>query len=156
MLSKDEIVQRLVFHEGCVLKPYRCTEGYLTIGVGRNLETNPLTEAERKVCGDYEHGITKNAAFYLLRNDINRVVTECAKDFSFWANLDNERQYALLDMSFQLGCSGVKKFKKMLSAMGVGNWKEASAQCLDSRYAQQTPNRAKRIARTIEKGKFEI
>ena len=156
MLSKDEIVQRLVFHEGCVLKPYRCTEGYLTIGVGRNLETNPLTKEEKKVCGDYMHGITKNAAFYLLRNDIDRVIAECAKAFPFWANLDNERQYALLDMSFQLGYSGVKKFKKMLAAMGVGDFKEAAEQCLDSRYAQQTPNRAKRIAKTIEIGRFEI
>ena len=156
MLSKDEIVQRLVFHEGCRLQPYRCTEGYLTIGVGRNLETNPLTKEEKKVCGDYMHGITKNAAFYLLRNDINRVVEECAKAFPFWANLDNERQYALLDMVFQLGVAGVKKFKKMLAAMGVGDFKEAAVQCLDSRYAQQTPSRAKRIAKTIETGRFEI
>lgn len=156
MLSNDEIIQRLVLHEGVSLKCYRCTEGYLTIGVGRNLETNPLTKEEKKVCGDYMHGITKNAAFYLLRNDINRVVEECAKAFPFWANLDNERQYALLDMVFQLGVAGVKKFKKMLAAMGVGNFKEAAEQCLDSRYAQQTPNRAKRIAKTIECGRFEI
>jgi lysozyme len=156
MLSNEEIIQRLVFHEGCKLMPYRCSRGYLTIGVGRNLETNPLTKEEKKVCGDYMHGITKNAAFYLLRNDINRVVEECAKAFPFWANLDNERQYALLDMVFQLGVYGVKKFKKMLAAMGVGDFKEAAEQCLDSRYAQQTPNRAKRIAKTIECGRFEI
>lgn len=156
MLSKDEIIQRLVFHEGCKLKPYRCTEGFLTIGVGRNLETNPLTEEEKKACGDYEHGITKNAAFLLLRNDIDRVICECIKVFPFWKQLDSERQYALIDMVFQLGVAGVKKFKKMLAAMGVGNYKEAAVQCLDSRYAKQTPNRAKRIAKTIETGKFEI
>lgn len=154
MLSKDEITQRLVLHEGCVLQPYRCTEGYLTIGVGRNLETNPLTVEEKKVCGDYMHGITKNAAFYLLRHDIDRVIEDCTKKIPFWANLDDERKYALLDMTFQLGYAGVKKFKKMLAAMGVGNWKEAAEQCLDSKYAQQTPNRAKRIAKTIETGRF--
>ena len=154
MLSKDEITQRLVLHEGCVLKPYRCTEGYLTIGVGRNLETNPLTVEEKRVCGDYMHGITKNAAFYLLRNDIDRVLEDCTKKIPFWTNLDDDRKYALLDMSFQLGIKGVLKFKRMLGAMGVGNWKEAAEQCLDSKYAQQTPNRAKRIARTIETGRF--
>lgn len=154
MLSKDEITQRLVLHEGCVLKPYRCTEGYLTIGVGRNLETNPLTIEEKRVCGDYMHGITKNAAFYLLRHDIDRVLGDCAKKIPFWANLDDDRKYALLDMAFQLGIKGVLKFKKMLAAMGVGNWKEAASQCLDSKYAQQTPNRAKRIAKTIETGRF--
>lgn len=156
MLSMDDIVQRLVLHEGVSLKAYYCPAGYLTIGVGRNLETNPLTKDEVKVCGDYMHGITKNAAFYLLRNDIDRVTKECKKKIPFWEQLDDERKYALLDMSFQLGIGGVLKFKKMLAAMGVGNWKEAAAQCLDSKYAQQTPTRAKRIARTIETGVFRV
>lgn len=156
MLSNDEIIQRLVFHEGCVLKVYICPAGYQTIGVGRNLETNPLTNEELKVCGDYRHGITKNAAFYLLRNDIERVVKDCKKKISFWEQLDDERKYALLDMCFQLGLGGLLKFKKMLKAMGVGNFKEAAAQCLDSQYAKQTPSRAKRIAKTIECGRFEI
>jgi lysozyme len=156
MLSNDEIIQRLVLHEGVSLKCYRCSRGYLTIGVGRNLETNPLTNEELKVCGDYKHGITKNAAFYLLRNDIARVVDECKKKISFWSQLDNERQYALIDMVFQLGLGGVLKFKNMLKAMGVGNYKEAAEHCLDSKYAVQTPNRAKRIAKTIECGRFEI
>lgn len=156
MLSDEEITRRLVLHEGVVLYPYKCSMGYLTIGVGRNLETNPMTEEEKKACGDYIHGITKNAAFYLLRNDIKRVTKECEKSIPFWKQLDDERQYALLDMVFQIGIYGVKKFKKMLSAMGVGNWKEASAQCLDSKYAVQTPVRAKRIAKTIETGKFVL
>jgi lysozyme len=138
------------------LKVYICPAGYPTIGVGRNLETNPLTNEELKVCGDYMHGITKNAAFYLLRNDIERVVKDCKKKISFWEQLDDERKYALLDMCFQLGLGGLLKFKNMLKAMGVGNFKEAAAQCLDSQYAKQTPSRAKRIAKTIECGRFEI
>lgn len=156
ILSKNDIVQRLVMHEGIRLNPYLCTEGYATIGVGRNLDTNPLTPDEKVVCGDILSGITKSAAFYLLRNDIDRVIKECEKNFLIWERLDDERQYALLDMVFQLGISGVKKFKKMLAAMGVGDWKEAAKQCLDSKYAQQTPERAKRIAKTIETGKFNV
>lgn len=156
MLSNDEIIQRLVLHEGVSLTVYVCPAGYPTIGVGRNLKTNPLTQEEIKVCGDYMHGITKNAAFYLLRNDIKRVTDECSKRISFWKQLDDERKYALLDMSFQLGIGGVLKFKKMLGAMGVGNWKDAAEHCLDSKYAVQTPARAKRIARTIETGVFRV
>lgn len=157
MLSNEEIIQRLVFHEGCKLKPYKCTKGYLTIGVGRNLETNPLSAEEKRVCGDYMHGITKNAAFYLLRNDIARVIKECEKDIPFWYNLDDERKYALIDMCFQLGIGGLKGFKKMLAAMGDGNWIKASGECLDSKYAREdSPTRAKRIAKTIEFGRFEV
>lgn len=156
MLDDNEIVQRLVLHEGCRLQPYRCSEGYLTIGVGRNLETNPLTAEEQKVCGDWEHGITKNAAFFLLRNDIKRVKQECIDHIPFWKQLDDERKYALLDMAFQLGIKGLLKFKKMLSFMGVGNYRQAKDECLASLYAKQTPARAERIAKCIETGKFEV
>lgn len=156
MLSNDEIIQRLVLHEGVSLKCYICPAGYPTIGVGRNLKTNPLTQDEIKVCGDYMHGITKNAAFYLLRNDIERVIKDCKKKIPFWSQLDDERKYALIDLTFQLGIGGVLKFKNMLASMGVGNWKDAAEHCLDSKYAQQTPTRAKRIARTIETGVFRV
>lgn len=156
MLDMQEIIQRLVFHEGCVQHVYICPAGYKTIGVGRNIKKNPLTAEEERVCGDWKNGITKNAAFYLLRNDINRVLTECRKKIPFYNNLDSERQYALLDMTFQMGINGVLRFKKMLSAMGTGNWDKASYECLDSNYAKQTPKRAKRIAETIRIGRFII
>lgn len=156
MIDMNECVQRLVMHEGCCLNPYICPAGYKTIGVGRNLETNPLTSEEKRVCGDYEHGITKQAAFYLLRNDIERVNKECKKHIPFFETLDNERQYALLDMSFNLGIKGLLKFKKMLSAMGIGNWIEASNECLNSKYAKDVGKRAKRIAETIKTGRFKI
>jgi lysozyme len=156
MLGQQEIIQRLVLHEGCMLVPYKCPAGFLTIGVGRNIEKNPLTSEEKKVCGDYMNGITKNAAFYLLRNDIEKVCKDLMKNIPWWKNLDNERQYALLDMCFQLGINGLLRFRKMLSAMGVGNWQQAAEECLNSNYARQTPKRAKRIAETIRTGRFII
>ena len=156
MLDMNDKIQRLVMHEGCRLQPYYCTRGKQTIGVGRNLDDNPLTDEERRVCGDWEHGITKQSAFYLLRNDIKRCEKECRKEIAFYELLDDERQYALLDMVFQLGIGGVKKFKKMLMAMACGYWEDASKECLNSKYAQQTPKRAKRIAETIRIGKFIV
>lgn len=155
-IDTNEMIQRFVLHEGCVLEPYRCPAGYLTIGVGRNLETNPLTAEEQKVCGDWRHGITKNAAFYLLRNDIEKVKKECQKNIPFFNTLDEERKYALLDMCFNLGIKRLMKFKNMLSAMGVGDWDKASDECLNSNYAKQTGKRARRIANTIKTGRFEV
>lgn len=155
-LDINEMIQRFVLHEGCVLMPYKCPAGYLTIGVGRNLETNPLTVEEKKACGDWRHGITKNAAFYLLRNDIEKAKRECSKNIPFFYSLDSERQYALLDMCFNMGIKTLMKFQLMLTAMGVGNWEKASEECLRSRYAKQTGKRAKRIAETIRTGKFEV
>ena len=147
------IAGRLVEHEGLKLSPYVCPSGKLTIGVGRNIEDNPLTPKEKRACGDYEHGITRNMAMYLLRNDVER----CLKDLrglDCWHCIDVERQYALLDMCFQLGFAGLKKFKKMLKALEIKDFKLASFHCLDSAYAKQVPVRSKRIAKLIREGKW--
>lgn len=64
MISRAEIQDRLIFHEGLKLSPYKCPRGFWTIGVGRNLETNPLTAEEERVCGDWRHGISNNAAYF--------------------------------------------------------------------------------------------
>ena len=148
----DWIIRRLEFHEGLKLMPSRCTAGKLTIGVGRNLEDNPLTEAEKKAVGDWQHGISKNAAYMLLRNDIKRCIGELKNTFDFYAKLDIERQYALLDMCFQLGITKLKQFKNMLKWLKLKEFKLAAEECLNSAYAKQTPKRAERIARTIREG----
>lgn len=147
----DWIMRRLTFHEGLRLMPYKDTRGYLTIGVGRCIDTNPFKKEELKAVGDWKSGITKNAAMMLLRNDIERCINEL-KGLSFFAKLDLERQYALLDMCFQLGIGGLLKFKKMLKAMEFEKWEEAARECLKSSYAEQTPKRARRIARLIKEG----
>lgn len=154
MININEAVQRLSMHEGIRLQAYRCPAGFWTIGVGRNLETNPITAEEERVVGDWRSGITKEAAFYLLRRDIARVEKECRQLIPFWKQLDDERQYALIDMAFNLGIGGLLKFKKMLSFLGVGNYRQAALECLASKYAKDTGRRAERIARTIETGRF--
>lgn len=154
MIEQDEIISRLILHEGLNLKPYRCTAGYLTIGVGRNLIANPLTAEEKKVVGDWSKGITKNAALYLLRNDIKRTINDCKKNIRGWKDLDAERKYALFDMCFNMGIKRLLQFKKMLGDMEIGNFRGAAKECLNSKYAKDVGLRAIRIARTIEKGEF--
>jgi lysozyme len=51
----ERIKEQLVRHEGLRLKPYRCTAGKLTIGIGRNLD---------------DKGISQTEAYVLLDNDI--------------------------------------------------------------------------------------
>ena len=62
MLDMEEIINRLILHEGIKLKPYKCPAGFLSIGVGRNLITNPLTKTEQQVVGDLSQGITYDMA----------------------------------------------------------------------------------------------
>lgn len=148
----DWISRRLIFEEGLRLKPYKDNLGYTTIGVGRCVSRNPFTEKELKALGDWSHGITKNGAMMLLRNDVTRCIFELKNNIPFFPKLGNERQYALLSMCFQLGINGLLKFKKMLSYMSLGNFKNAAIEARNSEWARQTPNRCDRISRLIETG----
>ncbi len=156
MIDISEAEKRLILHEGLRLNPYYCTKGKQTIGVGRNLDSNPISEEERKVIGDWEHGITKQCALYLLRNDIYRFENQLEQKISFWKKLDNERQYALLDMAFNLGIGGLLQFKNMLYALKLGKFNLASQECLNSKYAKETKTRAKRIANLIRTGIWQV
>lgn len=147
------IEERLVFHEGIKLMPYLCPSKKTTIGIGHNIEARPFTAEEQRAIGDWVKGITKNAAYMILRNDI-RICLRDLQKLGFWYYLDGERQYALIDMCFQLGWEGLCQFKKMLEAIRVKNYAEAYKQCLDSQYAKQTPTRAKRIAYLLKTGEW--
>jgi hypothetical protein len=59
-------------------------------------------------------------------------------------------------MCFQMGYDSLCKFKKMLEAIRVKDYSEASRQCLDSDYHKQTPKRCERIAKLIRTGVWEI
>lgn len=152
MYNMNEWCNRLIMHEGMKLMPYRCTAGKLTIGVGRNLDDNPLSNEERLALGDYMHGITENGAKMLLRNDIARCYNEVKRLIKNFEELSCDRQYALVDMCFQLGIKGLKKFKRMLLDIEKNNFYMAAFECIASDYAKQTPKRAKKIALTIKTG----
>ena len=125
---------QLIADEDIRLKPYRCTEGKLTIGIGRNLEDVGISEAE---------------AHFLFENDVRRVEASVQKDpdiGGIYIRLDERRQEAILNMCFQLGLSGLKAFRKMWAALAVRDYERAYTEALDSKWARQTPNRARRAA----------
>lgn len=151
MIKMETIIERLEFHEGCRLLPYYDHLGKLTIGIGRCIDTNPFTQEELRAIGDWKHGITRNQALMLLRNDVERVIG-LLNGWEWFHDLDNERKYALIDMCYQLGFTKLNDFKKMLSFMKQKKFESAAYECLHSVYAQQVPARAQRIAHLIKRG----
>lgn len=147
--------KRLEFHEGFRATKYLCSANRWTIGIGHNLEAREFTLEEKKAIGDWQKGITRNAALMILRNDVDLCLKKL-KTLGYWYYLDDERQYALLDMCFQLGWFGLSRFRNMLEAIRVKNYDRAAKECLNSNYAKQTPKRAQRIAKLIKSGVWEI
>lgn len=136
-----DLERMLLRHEGLRLKPYHCTSGKLTIGIGRNLD---------------DVGITESEARRMLRDDITRVTVPLMHD-PLWhfSQLNAARQNVLVNMAFQLGKVGLDKFKKMRAAVNEEDWEEASRQMLSSLWARQTPNRANELAEIMRTGEHD-
>ncbi|MCD8491736.1 MAG: hypothetical protein LRY51_07450 [Geovibrio sp.] len=130
------IEDQLILHEGLRLKPYRCTENKLTIGVGRNIE---------------ERGITATEAMFLLKNDIEAVEKELSR-FAWFTKQDEIRRRVLIDMGF-MGVPRLLGFKKMIQALVVDDYEKAAAEMLDSKWSRQVGGRAVRLAEMMRTGK---
>lgn len=129
----DIAIQQIKIDEGLRLEPYLDTEGLLTIGYGRNLEHN---------------GITEDEAEYLLKNDL-RVAQKDAEAFattSVWLTLDSPRRAVLINMAFNLGLPRLNHFKKFKQAIHDHDYHEAARQMLDSRWSRQVGARSHRLA----------
>ena len=135
------LIKLLKKDEGERLKPYRCTAGKLTIGVGRNLD---------------DVGISKEESDFLLTNDISRVTVEISRHLPWALKLDDARFSVILSMVFQMGMGGVKNFRKFLTALQMGDYTRASIEMMDSKWAQHdSPARAKRMSETMRTGNLE-
>ena len=64
------------------------------------------------------------------------------------ANISDDAKIIIIEMVFQLGKTGVSKFRNMWKALQQNppQYSVAAAEMLDSRWAKQTPNRAKEMS----------
>jgi lysozyme len=136
----SKLSDQLRIHEGVRKHVYLCSAGYETIGVGRNIADSGL-------------GLSDDEIDYLLENDITRCRKEL-ETYSWFSDLDEVRQDALINMCFNLGLSRLANFKSALSSMAVGAYADAAEHFLDSRWASQVGNRAQEVAHMIRTGEY--
>lgn len=136
-MNRDSLKNLLIRHESLSLRPYKDTEGKLTIGVGRCLDTT---------------GISSIEANYLLDNDISRVVSECRTSFPWFDGLCDSRQNVVASMAFNLGLNGLKGFVKFLSAVEKKDFDEAANQMKLSKWAGQVGVRAIELSNMMRDG----
>lgn len=137
--GKQKLKSLLIQHESCKLFPYTDTTGHLTIGVGRCLDTR---------------GISQNEALYLLDDDIIYFTGKLNFYLPCWADLNEARQIALIDMSFNIGIQGLLNFKDMLAALNVHNYEQAAEDMLNSEWKKQVGERAFTLASIMKTGQM--
>jgi lysozyme len=138
MYKIDEIAEALKREEGFSAHAYLCSENRLTIGYGRNVDE----------LGGI--GISPDEAELLLRNDIDRTIKEC-EQWEWFGDLQPAQQSVLIQLCFQLGHPRLTKFKRMLAALSQQppDYETAADELLDSRFAEQVPRRANRLAQQM-------
>lgn len=136
-MDRAQLIKELIADEGERLKPYQCTAGRTTIGVGRNLD---------------DKGISHKEAIYMLSNDIDEVISQLDVKLPWWRNLSDNRQRVLCNMCFNLGISGLLYFKNTLASMQAGKYDDAAKGMMSSLWAKQVGKRAIRLAEMMTKG----
>lgn len=132
---KDKLMQRIKEHEGFRLDPYEDTLGFLTGGYGH------------KILDGEEIPTTKEGWEELFLKDFNKAWDSMLQLCEVHElSIKNEAKCVLCEMIFQMGYGGVSKFKKMIKSLQDENYYSASQHMLDSRWANQTPNRAKALS----------
>lgn len=140
VIDIQKLEQELEAEEKYVREAYLDSLGYWTIGIGR------LIDKRRG------GGLSYEEARYLLGNDIGAKLAGLRKALPWFDSLSNARQRALVNMAFQMGVEGVLTFKTTLALMQASKFSEAADNALKSKWAEQTPARAKRVTDLIRNG----
>lgn len=139
-MNYEAMIEQIKLHEGLRLKPYKCTEGYLTIGYGRNLETR---------------GISPDEAEEMLLADLSDVEESLHRHELLIEQHSDSRRAVLINMAFQIGVQGLLKFKNTIKAYKQHDYEKAAEEMLDSKWANQTPKRARFLAEQMRTGAWQ-
>ena len=126
----------LIRHEGIKCQPYIDSLGVQTIGIGHNLH-KPLSHT---------------AIMQIFRDDVADARNDCLHAFPWFSELDEARQWVLVNMCFNLGLTKLKGFYRFLTAVEMGQYDQAATEMLDSLWARQVKKRAHELAALMQGG----
>ena len=126
-----ELLESIKHHEGFVEHVYDDSLGIPTIGYGFAIKDLVLDE---------------DIAEEILIRKLERLKRNANSRFKWLEDMPVVVQEVILNMCYQLGITGVSKFRKAISALQEGEWDEAADEMLDSLWARQTPNRATELS----------
>ena len=129
-----DLLEAVKLSEGFRDRVYKDSLGIDTIGYGFAIKDLVLDE---------------DIAEMILRRKLDNLIDRVNKRFKFVKDLPHAAQDVMYEMCYQLGVTGVSKFKKTLAYLENFEYRMASKEMLDSRWARQTPNRAKRLSDII-------
>ena len=144
MIDDGRLHQEIIDHEGgIILKPYKDHLGHWTIGAGHLVKEREKHEFKDGI--NYETGLKLFLIDYTIaKRDMQTFLKPCG-------DMPDIVQEVCLEMAFQIGLPKLNKFVKFKQALADENWSEAIEQMKDSRWYNQTPNRARSLMDKMKK-----
>lgn len=170
----DRIINLIASHEGYRCMPYLDTKGTLTVGIGYNLEANPLNLSAERIAQIKKHGIGEVESKCLLLQMLEILAHQLAGKLDWWSKLNLARQAVFLDMAYNMGIVGLlgsklagssakpKKsgFKNTLACAKSNDFFGAADQILRSKFSKDVnpknlpDGRNYRLANMMRNGRF--
>jgi lysozyme len=132
-MNLEDLKNEIKKEEGYRLEVYIDTEGFPTGGYGH------------KIIDGEKIPTTKEGWEELFEKDFSRACEGAVNICGDW-NIKDEAKAIIIHMVYQMGEAGVCKFKNALKHLENGSYSDCAIEMLDSRWAKQTPNRAKRLS----------
>ena len=138
-MDMSRLLESVKKHEGYRNKVYLDTLGKRTVGVG-HLCVEDFWEDDK----EYE----EKFLLTILEHDLKTAIKASQRLCSNCPDIDDLAKEIIIEMVFQLGETGVSKFKNMWKALEQSppEYSVAASEMLDSRWAKQTPNRAQEMS----------
>lgn len=139
-MNLEKLTAQLNVDEGRKKRIYldTATPPRWTVGVGRNVSDRDFSDDEIDL---------------MLKNDINLICAQLDKNLPWWRDMNDVRQNVLINMCF-MGIGKVLGFKNTLTSMRDEEYTAAAIGMLDSLWAKQVGDRAKRLATMMRTGEF--
>ena len=138
-MNMERLLKSVKDHEGYRNRVYLDSLGKRTVGVG-HLCVEDFWEDNK----EYE----EKFLLTILEHDLKSAIKSAERLCSDCPDLDDLAKETIIEMVFQLGETGVKKFRNMWKALQKNppQYDVAATEMLDSRWAKQTPGRAKEMS----------
>lgn len=139
IIDLEQLYEDLERDEGVHHSIYKDSRGYKTAGIG-----HLLTKADREYSLPVGTKIAHERVLQWFETDVDRALQGVISLFPELNSYPMDVRLVLTNMIFQLGYTGLSRFKKTRKFIEARQWAAAADEMMDSRWAEQTPNRAQR------------
>jgi lysozyme len=135
-IERDEGYRQFVYDDATGQPIDIACKGNPTIGHGLNLRV----------------GFSKEESLQIVAMRLRKIDQHLVQALPWYVSLTGRRRNALCGMAYNMGVTKLLTFRDMCAALNAGDFDTAAAECLDSVWATQVGDRAKRIAQAIKEG----